>query len=82
MRNKGHAATLADLTPCAKSREDCCTKTAIDHSEGELHNNQPDNEDDDDDDYDRMRMSMRTRVMMMTRTRMRASTWTSEDEHP
>ena len=26
--NKGHAATLANFTPCAKSSEDCCTKTA------------------------------------------------------
>ena len=36
-----------------------------DSSEGELHNNQPDNEDDedDDDDDDDDRMRMRTRAI-------------------
>jgi hypothetical protein len=33
MPNKARAATLADTTPCAKSREGCCTKTAIVHSD-------------------------------------------------
>ena len=78
---------MANSTPCAKSREDCCTKTAINQFDGkEIHNNQPDNEDDedDDDDDDRMRMRMRTRIMMMTRTRTRTRTRArmSDDNHP
>ena len=50
MQNKAHAATLANLTPCAKSREDCCTKTAINRSNART--NDMDEDDDKDDDGD------------------------------